>query len=417
MMDDTRGNVGKNVDFEKIDNCSEVALGVFCTFALTLVMWLVALPFFDVAGFNWMRSWERVPGQISLAHFKENLLYDYPASGEAGIPAGAFEIMDSNHDGYVVFDEYDHFMGSLTNPMNGTTASYTFKGLDADKDEVLTPNEFTNGLSQPEFYYFQTTTTTTETQADFAPAPAPEQPAAAATVITDQPEGAAIENTAPPTGPPSVVNGDISMEQLQTMMGDLGSAEELTAFQAFDLDKDSFAAKGEFLEGLKQIQQPITGSAAEGVFQNLDVNKDNMVGSDEFFKAFQAGHYVSIAPPQATTTSAPPNPLKVKALQDLGLSAEPLSLSAFTARLGAMTPQEAFNSLDADQDEEISEDEMVQGGKAFAQPLSEIEAKYAWRGLDVTGEGKVVYPEMADTMSFGNFFPTHDQAVAARAAR
>jgi len=397
--------VGKNVDFEKIDNCSEVALGVFCTFALTMVLWLVALPFFDVAGFNWMRSWERVPGQISLGHYKENLLYDYPATGEAGIPAGAFEIMDSNHDGYVVYDEYNQFMGGLTSPMNGTTASYSFKGLDADKDEVLTSNEFYYGLAQPEFYYFETTTSTT-----LAPLPA-EQPAA--TVITDQ----SAPPAAPPTGPPSTVNGDISMQQLQNMMGDLGNAEELTAFQAFDLDKDSFAAKGEFLEGLKQIQQPIIGSAAEGVFQNLDVNKDNVVGSDEFFKAFQARHYVSIAPPQATTTSAPPNPLKVKALQDLGLSAEPISLSAFTSGLGALAPQEAFNNLDTDKDQEVSEAELVQGAAAFAQPLTEVEAKYVQRGLDVTGDGKVVFPEMDDTLSFGNFFPTHDQAVAARAAR
>mmetsp|Transcript_2267 Transcript_2267/g.4129 ORF Transcript_2267/g.4129 Transcript_2267/m.4129 type:complete len:428 (+) Transcript_2267:147-1430(+) len=412
LVDDTKGSVGKNVDIEKLDNCSEVALGLLSTFLITIVLWFLALPFFDVVGFNWMRSWEREPGQISLVKFKENLLYDYPATAEDGIPAGSYEIMDANHDGYVVPDEYSEFMGSLTTPMNGSTATYTFKGLDADKDNVLTQKEFNAGLAKSEFYYFEATTTTT-TLAAPAPVPAPPPTPEAQSA----PASGSTHTAAPTVHTDAESTGDLSMQELLDRMGDLGHGEELTAFQAFDLDKDSFAAKGEFLKGLQQIQQPVTGDAAEGIFKSLDMNQDNVVESEEFFKAFQSKSYVSIAPPQVTTTSTTPNPLKTKTLQELGLNAEPISLETFTSRLGSVTPEEAFNTLDADKDNEINQEEMVAGAKAFAVPLTDIEAKYAQKGLDVTGDGKVVYPEMSDTMKFGNFFPTREQAEAARVNR
>ena len=48
------------------------------------------------------------------------------------------------------------------------------------------------------------------------------------------------------------------------------------------------------------------------------------------------------------------------------------------------------------QDNEISEDEMVRFARAFVPPLTETQAIYAHRGMDINDDGRVVPAEMYD---------------------
>lgn len=436
LVDDARDNASKNVNIDKIDNCSEVTLGLLSVFVVTTVIWCLALPFFDVAGQSWMKSWETTPGEISVAEFKANLYAEFPNPGD-GVPKGAFKAMDKGKDSSVDFTEFDTFLGTLPTPMNGTTARYVYDCIvpDSTSSSGFTFKEWKEALSHSEFCF--TTTTTTTTAAPTSP-PSPVATAAPPPKTTPEPKHAAKENdkghdkkkekehaqsqketkdkatAVEIETPPSEVESkrSISMEQLLKRMGDAGRSTEMDALQVFDLDKDSFAAHGEFIKGLAQLPEPVEGAQAEGVFQALDTNKDSVVESEEFFKAFRAKRYVSARPEMPTTTPVP-NPNKIKALQELGLTTPPLTFERLTESMGAVPPETVYEALDTDKNGEIAEDELIAGGKAFAPPLTEIDSKYAHRGLDINADGRVVPAELFDTLKVGHFFPTMEQAQAA----
>ncbi|CAE7033282.1 unnamed protein product [Symbiodinium sp. CCMP2592] len=202
------------------------------------------------------------------------------------------------------------------------------------------------------------------------------------------------------------------MEQLISHMGDAGKGSPQHALRSFDSDSDGIAAHGEFMDGLGKLPQPVKGEAAEGVFQSLDLNKDGMVTGQEFANAFNQKHYVQAhgPRPEAQSHPKPDNGRKREVLKDLGLSQAPLTITQFAQGMGSVTPETAFKALDADQNGEISESEMVRFAKAFLPPLTEKQARYAQKGLDVNGDRRVVPQEMYDTLKFGEFFPTEDQA-------
>lgn len=433
LVDDARDNASNNVNIDKIDNCSEVTLGLLSVFVVTTIIWCLALPFFDVAGVSWMKSWENTPGAISVVDFKTNLYADYPSTGD-GVPKGAFHAMNTGKDSSVSFTEFDAFLGTVATPMNGTTARYVYDCIVSDSTSAgFTFKEWKEAMSHSEFCFTTTTTTTTA-----APTNPPSPVATQAPPVTtsapkhegmqedegqeqndkkEQKETKDQETAVEIEKPPPAVTSkrDITFEELVDRMGDAGKGTEMDALQLFDQDKDSFAARGEFLKGLAQLPNPITGAQAEAIFEALDTNKDSVVESEEFFKAFKAKRFVSARPEMPTTTPAP-NPHQIKALQELGLSSPPLTFERLTESMGAVPPETVYEALDTDKNGEISEYELIAGGKAFAPPLSEIDSKYAHRGLDINADGRVVPAELFDTLKVGHFFPTMQQAQAAHTA-
>jgi len=85
--------------------------------------------------------------------------------------------------------------------------------------------------------------------------------------------------------------------------------------------------------------------------------------------------------------------------------------------MGSVTPEVAYQALDKDKNGEIDENEMIVGGKGFSPPLSDVESKYAHRGVDINNDNKVVPAELYDSLKYGHFFPTIAQAQAAHMAR
>jgi len=410
LMDKGAGEV-KNVDIDKLDNCSEVYLGLLTTFLVTALIWALALPFFDVAGMNWIKGWEGSPGEVSMKDFKDNVYLSFPATS-SGVPMGAFQHMDENHDGMIVEPEMSIFLGSLQTPMNSTDqVEYIFNGLDKDQNHLITTQEWADGFKGDQFYYWKTTTTTTTTTSQAPPEVVPE-PASTA------PAPPAPPAPVPIVAPPPVIasKGKISMEQLLKQMGEEGEGSEAHTLKAFDGDGDGYAAHGEFIKGLSMLPQPIDGQQAEAVFDALDVNRDSVVDSEEWFKAFNSKHFLNTAPVVVTTTM-PPNPLKVQALKDLGLTSPPITMQTLKEAMGSVTPEVAYQALDKDKNGEIDENEMIVGGKGFSPPLSDVEAKYAHRGVDINNDNKVVPAELYDSLKYGHFFPTIAQAQAAHMAR
>lgn len=411
LVESNAANVGRKVDIDKIDNCSEVTLGLSATILVTLTVWVFALPFFDIAGMSWMKSWERgSSGRITLTEFKRRMAPTYPN------PLDAFEAMDINRDGKVYEPEFLPVIKKFQPSINKTTdGTYAFRGLDEDDSGFLVAREFMDALSRPEFYYSTTTTSTTvkeipmyhpivEPKPALPPPPPPVHPRDV--VVLRAPAPQPVQK---PAGP------FVAMQQFMDRMGPAGHGLASEAFRLVDLDQDGFAAHGEFLKGANQLPQPLWEGEAQGVFDHLDINHDLVVAQEEFYAAFLRRAYLS-GKEQQHTAVPPPSPAKQAALDAIKAPVPPITLQEFTSRMGAVTPETAFQALDSDKDAEISEQEMIDGGKAFAPPLTEAQAKYSHRGLDVNQDNKVVPLELIDTLKFGHFFPSIAQAQAAHNA-
>ncbi|CAE7447262.1 unnamed protein product [Symbiodinium natans] len=438
LVDQEAGHV-KNMDLDKLDSCGEVTLGLVATFACALLVCMVALPFFDVVTMGWVKTWERHVGYVSMSDFKAfHVFGENQFDGDAN---KAYNAMDKSQDGYVDLTEFRDFVGNLKEPIvKEEQVLFAFNGLDENGDDKLTSAEWDKGLAEPEFYYWETTTTTTMPAADEAASAkkAAEEAAAkeaaaqraAAKAAAEQEaaelkaamarqqarqkaerEGPKAKIEKPPPAP--VWEDDVSMNDLINRMGDAGKGSAQHALRSFDRDGDGIAAHGEFLAGLGKLPQPVKGPAAEGVFQSLDSNQDGMVESQEFANAFNRKRYVqaNVQKSQGQSHMRSKNAQReTEVLKDMHLSQPPLTIAQFAQGMGSVTPETAFKALDADQNGEISETEMVRFASAFLPPLTAEQARYAQKGLDVNGDQRVVPQEMYDTLKFGAFFPTEDQA-------
>lgn len=386
LVESGTGKVTRNVDLDKLDNCNEVLLGLLATFTITSLVCIFALPFFDLVLMPWMKSWE--PEPITLQQLKVSMYASYPN------PDSAFWEMDADKNGLVTLSEFLNVAQKFKPPVNGTDGDYAFHGLDMNRDGFLSRTEFKEALDLPSLFYVPTTTTTTTSAAAL---PVPEQPPL---VIVQQ----------PPKQTKSIYSllAAPNFNQLLWYMDPSGKSPEADYFRKIDLDNDGFAANGEFRLGLSRLQPPIVGEAAQKVFQNLDLNGDNVVESTEFFEAFQAKRYL---PPQQSG-QAGRTPGEVQALQDLKLSWPPITMEQFKSSMGAVTPDVAFSLLDANHDGEISAQEMFAGSHAFAPPLSQVQSTFVHRGVDINRDGMVVPAELSDTIKTGHFFPTMAEAQA-----
>lgn len=206
------------------------------------------------------------------------------------------------------------------------------------------------------------------------------------------------------------------LSTLMQKLGNNGQRGPQSAFGDLDLNNDGFSAHGEMTKAVSEL--PIsTGVSPSDLLQGMDVNEDDVLEFPEFKKAFDAqshggspssdGEVVHVKVGQQKKYS---NPRGAKVLKEMGLSEPPLTMQRFADGMGAVPPQTAFKALDSNQDNEISEEEMVRFAQAFVPPLTKQQAQFAFRGMDINDNGRVVPAEMYDTLSFGDFFPSEKQA-------
>eukprot|EP00414_Alexandrium_minutum_P003892 CAMPEP_0113824180 /NCGR_PEP_ID=MMETSP0328-20130328/3114_1 /TAXON_ID=39455 /ORGANISM="Alexandrium minutum" /LENGTH=233 /DNA_ID=CAMNT_0000792121 /DNA_START=27 /DNA_END=726 /DNA_ORIENTATION=- /assembly_acc=CAM_ASM_000350 len=123
-------------------NCGEVGLGLLATFSASLALWVITVPFFDVIGIAWIKTWpNRFPPPISLSTFKERMRAVYSN------PVAAFEAMDVNRDEFADLAEFVSGARTFDPPLNKTEAKYAFLGLDQDGDGLLESMEFASALA------------------------------------------------------------------------------------------------------------------------------------------------------------------------------------------------------------------------------------------------------------------------------
>ncbi|CAK9101324.1 unnamed protein product [Durusdinium trenchii] len=402
----------KNID--QLDSCGEVTLGLTMTFGCTLVIWILGLNFFDMVGMQWIRSWETHAGWMPFEDF-QNEVYSSYSPGEDGVPKGAWDVLDVHQGGSVSERDLKVFMTGLRNPIQRPEqVKYSFQGLDLDQDGFIQQSEWNKAFIHSTFFYHKTTTLSTTTLATTQRTTVPH------TVITV-------------TEPPPIVVDRATLHkfvgEMVKRMGKEGQHSAEQAFGALDLNGDGYAARGELLNALGQLREPMRGQDARVVFQGVDANEDGVVEFPEFKAAFEYAREhegdgtephkpatrtnpgeenveVKVAPPQEQND----NPRLAKVLQEMRLNEPPISMARFVHGMGSVPAETAFKALDANQDNELSQDEMVRFAKAFVPPLTQTEALFAHKGMDINDDGRVVPAEMYDTLRFGHFFTTEEQA-------
>ncbi len=389
----------KNMDLDKLDNCGEVTLGLSATFGCTFAIWILGLNFFDMAVLGWIRSWE----PIQFDTFKAPILDSFPAASK-GTPGGAFTAMDVDRDGYASKQELRTFLEGLKNPnLKPGEVNYAFHGLDVDEDGKVSESEWSKAFVHNTFFWHDTTTTTTTT--------------AMTTLKSIEVKPAAKVQPA---------NQDQVRKGIAALMHELdGQKGAESAFKDLDLNNDGFSAHGEMIEAMKNLPPP-SGVSSNDLFHGMDLNEDGVLELPEFKKVFDEATkgnqhtksnenegkdekevvHVKVGQPQKTQHSG----RVAQVLKELNLKEPPLTLSRFAHGMGSVPPETAFKALDSNEDNEISEAEMVRFAKAFVPPLIETQAVYAHRGMDINDDGRVVPAEMYDTLRFGEFFPTEEQA-------
>eukprot|EP00435_Cladocopium_sp_Y103_P049528 s1169_g15.t1 len=387
------------MDLDKLDNCGEVTLGLGATFGCTIAIWILGLNFFDMVVLSWVRTWE----PLQFDFFKEPILESFPADGD-GVPQGAFVAMDSDNTGFASHVELKNFLTHLEHPnLRDHEVSYAFKGMDMNKDGQLSSTEWIKAFVHNTFWYQDTTTTTTQ-----------------ATTLATTPALKIVPQPVPQPFPEKEIDEEKvrkGISELMQKLGNNGQRGVESAFGDLDLNNDGFSAHGEMTKAVSELPYPISGVSPSDLLRGMDINEDDVLEFPEFKKAFQeaqgpasAGEVVHVKVGQPGQPQKYTNPRGAKVLKEMGLSEPPLTMSRFADGMGAVPPQTAFKALDSNQDNEISEDEMVRFAKAFVPPLTEQQAQFAFRGMDINDNGRVVPAEMYDTLSFGEFFPSEQQA-------
>jgi Ca2+-binding EF-hand superfamily protein len=322
---------------------------------------------------------------ITMAEFQKRM-------GTA-TPQDALSMLDADSSGSMSLEELLGKAKAFVPPLTEGQATYVFKGLDADKNGLVGPTEFSGTLALGEF--FQT------------PKAAAAAAAAVVRTTTMKPSGAGIADEAQPAG--------ISLSDFK---GRLGKASAQEAFDTLDTNIDGKLDIDELESASSAFVPPISNSAFEQILKKLDADGNEVVSAGEFVQRLDAVQAVK------------PKPYDCEAGLDnwaIGWSQEKkkwccegsnvgcevdgaaapaqLSLVDFVKRMRSSftSPPDAFGAMDTDQDTLLSLNEFLVGSEHLQLPLTTREALYAFQGFDANSDNKVGAQEFYTALRKGHF--------------
>jgi len=177
----------RNASIDRIDSCSEVTAGLFATGLVTLLIWVISMPFFDIGGLMWIRSWESAyqPEPISLEAFKADMGGEEGLARPAwissqewspmGLEARKAAVVGATSEQGADRTTFDEATDNFKTPLNATQSAFAFEQLDLDRNGRVTSEELNHGLRYTRWADVQpmtsTTTTTSTAVATYTTAP------------------------------------------------------------------------------------------------------------------------------------------------------------------------------------------------------------------------------------------------------
>lgn len=358
------------------------------------------------------------PGQgrppITMAEFKEGMLHAYSTARDAfaALDASLMDLDAALDENPLDINDFVHGTRNFKPPLNEEQAIYAFRGLDVNNDGSLDSEEFIDGLKFGGF--FRPTTTTTWGQGDAKP---------------DE-------------------RDPITMDEFNSRMFRVYSSAP-DAFAALDASEtDLYAAVDQnpvnlkqFIHGTQSFDPPLTRAQAEFAFRGLDADDNGILVSAEFAEGLTRGKFhrpssthskrvpttttlttttittattttttrTTSTTTRTTTESTTTTSITTRTTTTL-IPVELLPTSAIitmdefkTRMLNAHTSAlSAFQALDANP---AGLDDFIRGTKTFKPPLTDEQAVYAFRGLDVDHDNSLPSFEFFKVLHFGRFFP------------
>merc|ERR1719253_622019 len=196
--------------------------------------------------------------------------------------------MDTDQDGLLHYNEFAAGCAAFQVPLNDTEAGHVFQGFDANKDGKISNDEFFGVLKIGEFYQ-STEAIMNATHEDYDCNVGLTDFEATWTVGKKSwccAHGGFGCSTTPP--PPDAITIQDLLQRLRVQ-----DKSPEAAFRLLDEDGDSFVTQGEFEDGAKACEPPLTEAQAGYAFKGLDGNYDGKVSLVEFTGAVKMGHFFS----------------------------------------------------------------------------------------------------------------------------
>lgn len=220
------------------------------------------------------------PGMPAIAPLTEAQLR---ARMVAETPEQAFNTIDSDHNNMVNLEEYAYHADAFNPPLSDKEVKYTFKGFDADSNNLVSSTEFFGSIKTGHF--FQTPQALEEAVGAPEPVPAP-VPA----VPVPVPAPATPAPAPPGAVPVTQWVAPITEEQLvKQMRGSFSSPQQ--AFQAMDTSQDRQLDFNEYVNGVTSFTVPLDDIQAMYSFKGFDTEDDHRISYNEFFGALKLGDF------------------------------------------------------------------------------------------------------------------------------
>jgi len=370
--------------------------------------------------------------------------YEYVARMNRGSAEDIFAEMDINQDGIVNSREYISNAANLFDPpLEEGEVFYTFKGLDADSDDKITPTEFFGVIKL--WHFFQTPQALKAAESMTFPLEAPMlslNPTTKAPVTTTMHLRATtttLRATQPPATQPEDWEPPITLEGfVEKVKGSHNSPD--ASFKAMDENGDKKLSFKEFVRGVKSLDEPLDDTEAMYAYKGFDSDEDLLISNVEYTGVLSIGHFFQS--PEATEIAYKKlwdqlhpyqcnmedkdwefgwsdakkawccehdkqfMPRCNKDLSEEALRAATLTVSDFLKRLDVSSKSimNIFNDLDIDKDGYLSLSSLQRQANKFHPPLSETEVEVAFAGFDSDIDGRVQLSEFTQALQRGHFF-------------
>lgn len=368
------------LDLDKLDACPEYLGGLGSVCCVTMFIWVLTMPFFDLVEMPWIKSWQtQFHAPITMPIFKEKMVNAYTDSETA------FAKIDVDFNSRASLGEFINATQHFVPPLTVEQGKYAFKGLDMKNDGELDYPEFQKALEYAEFGHREVTTvsmtltTTPPTTMTTTPQTQPPTTTLGTTVTTHAPTttlGEFDQIIPLPTNPDHGVND-------QDQAGVVGSGE-----QDHSQTSGEVGDSGTF--GVTNASLPagdVALSHTNGSLGRLD--NTSTVGESDKSSTLTATIPVSTTPlptSTATTTGTSAELNQTTTTEYIIVNTGPISMHEFKKRFGAAqrdSPRDAFAALDPNDDGFSQLDEFVNKTLSFPQPLSTTQAEDVFLHLDI----------------------------------
>jgi len=258
----------KNATIDKLDGCNEVTIGLLTTICMTIAIWMVAMPVFDIAGTPWMRTWEG--SGMTMARFKKSLT-------EANLMSEALAVsLVAENLHYDELRENATILKAFEGEVKKRVASEAGSGSTAD-DVSLVVSGVAGGN-------FTRTDCTVRAPASIGV----EQ--LRSTLQTALPQlGNHLEmDLAGNSAIMHLAHGPVIVRNTSDLVTKLDGR---TAFTIFDNNSNAFLNLDEFTAGTAQLRPEMNIEEVRHAFHGLDENQDDTLEYLEFDNALNQDHF------------------------------------------------------------------------------------------------------------------------------